>query len=66
MKRIFIALAVISMIGCTTIAKRLPTVQNCQEVHYDRVGSKVTILMECDVSKEGLYDESSFSTPSRY
>lgn len=51
MKVILLALVLTS---CGTIASRLPSVDNCQHVSYQRDYSVVKIQAECDVLKSGI------------
>lgn len=40
--------------GCNTITSRLPSVENCQHVTYQRDYSLVKIQAECDTLKSGI------------
>lgn len=43
--------------GCSTITSRLPSVENCQHVNYQRDYSVVKITAECDVLQDGITGE---------
>lgn len=43
--------------GCSTIFMRLPSVQNCQHVSYERTLSNTHIEMDCDMLRNGVTGE---------
>ena len=53
MKLILLCLIALTLTACNTITSRLPSVENCQHVNYQRDYSVVKIQAECDTSLSG-------------
>jgi len=51
--KLLICLIALTLTACNTIASRLPSVENCQHVNYQRDYSVVKIQAECDTSQSG-------------
>lgn len=52
MKTVFVILAAIALAGCVGMGS-MPTVQNCEEVKYERIGVDIKVEAKCKVPMGG-------------
>lgn len=56
MSKYLLGLVSLLVVGCTSLAAKLPSVDNCQHVTYARDYSKIQITADCDVANSGLIE----------
>jgi len=51
MNRVILLSIAVVLVGCSTVASYIPSLQSCEKVKYERVGATAKIEAECYVPR---------------